>query len=283
MDYEKKYNEALKRAEAAIDVAADRELVKGVASTIFPELRESEDERIRKELKEAFEAYDIESMWNGIPIRSIFDWLERRKEQNLIMANSPQLKEQQPVMIQWTGKNLKEVIDFTGKSPKFGEWFKSWEDFENYVRSHDDILKLFCEDGSHYEVPVGAWIIKTPDGYNIPSRFRFIQKSAESKVDVKILKDIDLALRGLYDVLQPKNERSEEQIGSSGMSGPEEIGDWRGDDGVCKKRKDLALTAAEVGCVVSLDAQLQPECPDREQRHQRIAEIINQDRKEDRI
>ena len=67
------------------------------------------------------------------------------------------------------------------------------------------------------------------------------------------------------------------------MSGPEEIGDWRGDDGVCKKRKDLALTAAEVGCVVSLDAQLQPECPDREQRHQRIAEIINQDRKEDRI
>ena len=94
----------------------------------------------------------------------------------LIMANSPQLKEQKPVMIQWTGKNLKEVIDFTGKSPKFGEWFKSWEDFENYVHSHYDILKLFCEDGSHYEVPVGAWIVKTPDGYNTPSVFRFIQK-----------------------------------------------------------------------------------------------------------
>ena len=48
--------------------------------TLVPELAESEDERIRKELKEAFEAYDIESTWNGIPIRSIFAWLEKQKE-----------------------------------------------------------------------------------------------------------------------------------------------------------------------------------------------------------
>ena len=51
-------------------------------------------------------------------------------------------KEQHPKIIQWTGHNLKEVIDFTGKSPRFDEWFKSWEDFENYVHRHGDILKL---------------------------------------------------------------------------------------------------------------------------------------------
>ena len=79
-------------------------------------------------------------------------------------------------MIQWTGNNLKEVIDFTGKSPRFGEWFKSWEEYENYVHTHNDILKLFCEDGSHYEVPVGAWIVKTPDGYNLPSVAKYIQQ-----------------------------------------------------------------------------------------------------------
>lgn len=39
------YDEALERAKAAIDIAADKDLVKGVATTIFPELRESEDER----------------------------------------------------------------------------------------------------------------------------------------------------------------------------------------------------------------------------------------------
>lgn len=41
------------------------------------------------------------------------------------------------------------------------------------------------------------------------------------------------------------------------------------------------ITAAEVGCIVSLDDQLREDYPDREQRHQRIAEIINQDRKEE--
>lgn len=86
--------------------------------------------------------------------------------------------QQEPLanMIQWTGNNLKEVIDFTGKSLRFGEWFKSWEEYENYVHSHNDILKLFCEDGSHYEVPVGAWIVKTPDGYNVPSVAKYVQQ-----------------------------------------------------------------------------------------------------------
>jgi len=78
----------------------------------------------------------------------------------------------------------KEVIDFTGKSPRFGEWFKSWEEYENYVRTHNDILKLFCEDGSHYEVPVGAWIVKTPDGYNAPSVAKHIQQE-QSEMDLE--------------------------------------------------------------------------------------------------
>ena len=60
------YYESDKRLRAAIE-------------TLVPQLRESEDERIRRELKEAFEAYDIESTWNGIPIRSIFAWLEKQK------------------------------------------------------------------------------------------------------------------------------------------------------------------------------------------------------------
>lgn len=88
-------------------------------------------------------------------------------------------QEQSDNMIQWTGNNLKEVIDFTGKSPKFGEFFKSWDEFESYVHSHGDILKLFSDDGSHFEVPVGAWIVKTPDGYNVPSVARFIHAKQE--------------------------------------------------------------------------------------------------------
>ena len=88
-------------------------------------------------------------------------------------------------VIQWTGHNLKEVIDFTGKSPRFGEWFKSWDEFESYVHSHGNILKLFSEDGSHFDVAVGAWIVKTPDGYNVPSVARFIHARQEPKVDLE--------------------------------------------------------------------------------------------------
>lgn len=104
-------------------------------------------------------------------------WIQRDKELFNIIHSLQQ--EQPDNMIQWTGNNLKEVIDFTGKSPRFGEWFKSWDEFESYVHSHGDILKLFSEDGSHYEVPVGAWIVKTPDGYNVPSVSRFVQKQPE--------------------------------------------------------------------------------------------------------
>lgn len=101
-------------------------------------------------------------------------------ELHVIQETIASLQQEQPVnMIQWTGSNLQEVINFTGKSPKFGEWFKSWDELESYVHSHGDILKLFSDDGSHFEVPVGAWIVKTPDGYNVPSVARFIQAKQE--------------------------------------------------------------------------------------------------------
>lgn len=104
-------------------------------------------------------------------------------EKVLLILDS--LRQEQPNnMIQWTGNNLKEVINFTGKSPRFGEWFKSWEEYENYVHTHNDILKLFFEDGSHYEVPIGAWIIKTPDGYNVSSVAKYIQQE-QPEVDLE--------------------------------------------------------------------------------------------------
>ncbi len=97
------------------------------------------------------------------------------KDQPLGQDNNGNLVylQEQPVMIKWTGNNLKEVIEFTGKSPRFDEWFKTWDEYESYVHSHGNIFKLFNEDGTHLEVPVGAWIFKTPDGQNVPSTFLY--------------------------------------------------------------------------------------------------------------
>ena len=121
-----------------------------------------DDERLRKTAIAFLKDFAEQGYENAV---ECIDWLEKKGEQN-------------PCMIQWKGDNLKEVIDFTGKDKNFGKWFKSFEEYEKYVHEHNDIFKLFNENGNHYEIPVGAWIVKTPDGYNIASNAVLKQKSA---------------------------------------------------------------------------------------------------------
>ena len=82
-----------------------------------------------------------------------------------------------PDRIIWTGDNLKEVIDFVGKAPWFDEWFKSWEEYEAYVKSHNNIFKIFSLSG-HYEIYPGCEIqrLRAFDSY-VPitdKKFEFI-------------------------------------------------------------------------------------------------------------
>lgn len=71
--------------------------------------------------------------------------------------------------IVWNGDNIQEVLNFTGVDSRFDEWFKSFEDYENYVHSHGDIFKIFINNSKkHYECPVGTIIVKTEAGYNYP-------------------------------------------------------------------------------------------------------------------
>lgn len=119
-------------------------------------------------------------------------------------------KEKELKKIQWTGDNLKEVIEFTGRSPKFDEWFKTWEEYEEYVRSHGNIFKIFFEDGSHYEVPVGSWIIKTPDGINIPYTVT-IGRLVKCEDENRLLLLKDLCGRLPYGVMaEYKNSRNQD-------------------------------------------------------------------------
>ena len=161
----KAYDEALERAKA-INNEKDVDIESGttICEYIFPELKESEDEKIKKEI---------------ISILRNTYWTSNRNRFNELVAWFEKQDEQKPCMVQWKGDNLKEVIDFTGKDKNFEKWFKSFEEYEKYVHEHNDIFKLFNENGSHYEIPVGAWIVKTPDGYNIASNAILKQKSAD--------------------------------------------------------------------------------------------------------
>lgn len=79
MDYEKKYKEALERArkienKEPVDVPDGT----SIPVAIFPELKESEDERIRKELIRAFKSFNSIKVWNGIERTNILAWLEKQ-------------------------------------------------------------------------------------------------------------------------------------------------------------------------------------------------------------
>ena len=79
MDYEKKYNEALERAEQWIKDGCEPS-TKKCLELIFPQLRESEYERIRKILIEVVNITPA-----SIAVRNkreLLDWLEKQKERN---------------------------------------------------------------------------------------------------------------------------------------------------------------------------------------------------------
>ena len=170
----KAYDKAIERAEGLIDFCSDSELK--TLEYVFTELKESEDERIRKVLIGWINlepSTSFNDTFDGFSKEQILAWLEKQGEQK-------------PCMVQWKGDNLKEVIDFTGKDKNFEKWFKSFEEYEKYVHEHNNIFKLFNEDCSHYEIPVGAWIVKTPDGYNIASNAVLNQKSS-NKIEPRFM------------------------------------------------------------------------------------------------
>ena len=78
MDYEKEYKDAIKRAKAMIEIAANQDEAMGFAITIFPVLKESEDEKIRKEI-----IYHIQHCDDTIDEQTekrMLAWLEKQDE-----------------------------------------------------------------------------------------------------------------------------------------------------------------------------------------------------------
>ena len=76
--------------------------------------------------------------------------------------------------IQWTGDNLKEVIEFTGLHPSARKW--TWEEFEEVVKKKG--LKIFTLEG--VEKPrIGDYIIKGVEGEVYPCKASIFEKTYE--------------------------------------------------------------------------------------------------------
>jgi len=104
MDYEKKYKEALERMRYVVIEPKNENMLQAIKETVFPELKESEDERIRKELIEHVK--DQQSSFISAPdcrdkyeeeennkYNSWLAWLEKQGGQNPQRMISAEAKE----------------------------------------------------------------------------------------------------------------------------------------------------------------------------------------------
>ena len=71
--------------------------------------------------------------------------------------------------LQWTGENLHEVISFTGKHPRFNEWFDDWKDYAARVKADGDVFKILTLEGTMSAKP-GDWIIQGVHGEFYPCK-----------------------------------------------------------------------------------------------------------------
>ena len=105
-------------------------------------------------------------------------------EQSQTGINEMQQFTKKPVTItavQWTGKNLKEVLEFTGKHPQWSEWFSSFDEYEKYVKKTGNIFRIieittnqqsrfFQPLNYWHEAYVGDWIIRGDENQYYPCK-----------------------------------------------------------------------------------------------------------------
>lgn len=157
MDYEKKYKEALKRAEGVIEQNPLMEYLKKGIEYIFPELKESEDERIKNWLIGYFHQYKedgMEKYANGLKVESILAWLEKQGEQKLAdKVIKPKFHEGDWIVFNGLTLYVKEVIKGFYRTISKGGITNSYDwDIDNAARlwtiqdaKEGDVLA--CENG----------------------------------------------------------------------------------------------------------------------------------------
>ena len=89
--YEKKYNYVLKRAKALKECSLSPR-IKDWVDSVFPELKESEDEKIRKDIKRAISVALDYSYFDKETANNCLAWLENQGEQKPINKVEPKFK-----------------------------------------------------------------------------------------------------------------------------------------------------------------------------------------------
>ena len=180
-NYEEKYNQALKRAKEfmtnkGVSPNADAfKTAKELTETIFPELRESEDERIRKEMidfiQETIENVgESPNIWTMNNAKKWLSWLEKQGEKSW----SEEDEEMIDFMIEFI-ESLYWRKDLTKRKDEVLSWLKSLKPQNRWKPSEEQMeaLKYFI---SFHEDHARSLTTKWEEFKNLESLYNDIKK-----------------------------------------------------------------------------------------------------------
>lgn len=112
MDYEQKYNKLVNAIKVLQETNPSDEGIQNWVNDNVPELRESEDEKIRKAIINIFATHKDYEVYFGVSVEDIRVWLERQAEQKPIETTWKPSEEQMEALktsfLYWKGAT-KEV------------------------------------------------------------------------------------------------------------------------------------------------------------------------------
>lgn len=157
MDYEKKYKEALERMKswAKGEHPECFSEAQKTAEFIFPELKESKDERIRKTIYGWIYTQPSEFFDNGFSKEEMLAWVEKQADKDKLIRELGEYK------VKYTQKVLQEDLNKNTESqsqPKFKvrDWIvddKTPNDVFYVIEVLEEIYKVIDIDGDDYHIP----------------------------------------------------------------------------------------------------------------------------------
>jgi hypothetical protein len=161
----KAYDEALGRAKN-IYGASECKNILCTLKNIFPELCESEDEKIRKSLIEYFESHHNDTEFCGSKVIDILDWLEKQDELvNSLSKGLDNAQERIDGLIQKNNSLIEQLGELKSADkvePKFkvGDCIRHKGSDESYKIVTIDDNYYFCEKNH-------AWAIRSQDYFEL--------------------------------------------------------------------------------------------------------------------
>ena len=141
----KAYDEAIKKAESLYKVAEPMSACNVIIETLFPELAESEDEKIKRCISDAVRKYGVEFATGTITKEKMLAWLEKQCEQNLEWSKEENDKISN--IIAWI-KDYPRLAKFNEeafvKANNYAEWIKSIRN--KYIPQKQGMCKLSHDD-----------------------------------------------------------------------------------------------------------------------------------------